>query len=730
MKIGIITFHFVSNQGAVLQCYAMQKYLESQGHEAYVINYQPSYHTVRYAAVKNPFIYARNTWKTNKGTSLIMRVCYWGYSFLRCCGLNLKGEDKKVQREFEEFMLRNFNLTDKYTTFNELVKSPPQFDAYISGSDQLWNPELLDQEFDGAYFLEFGPQNIPRITYAVSMGKEQNEKIKSELKKHCENLTAVSLREYSESSIKATGRDVHICIDPTLLLDSCEYDRIAKPNEEKEPYIFVYGFETTAEILEAVKLAQDKYNVKIINGSPHRVKLNCECSSVREYAPDKFLSYIKNAECVVTNSFHASVFSIIYQKDFITVAHSTRGLRMHELLGKLGLNCRLWNSNEFNLDKTIEWKDVAENIIKYRTQSTQFLKLALSGVRGEEIPHSDNVEVDYFEKSKVKYDELKAKYGYFKDDSLLKESASGGIATALAQTVISKYNGKVYGVAYNDGFKSSEYKRAETLKELEQFKGSKYFEANKKMSDGQTVYASVAKDLTDGHKVLFTGLGCEVGALKKYLEVHNVDTGNLFTVDIICHGPTFAKVHEEFISSLEEKYSSKIVEFSMRYKKKGWTPPYVRAVFANKKCYLKPFYETDLGYAFKTYSKNSCFNCQFKGKNHVADITIGDYWGIKSAMPEFNKNGVSIMLIRSKKGEELLKNIDTEQFLLGDANVDFAIENNKMFEQSRKKPYYYDKFENDFKQHGLHYACVNSPGYKIYKKTALKNRIKRVLKNI
>lgn len=333
--------------------------------------------------------------------------------------------------------------------------------------------------------------------------------------------------------------------------------------------------------------------------------------------------------------------------------------------------------------------------------------------------------------SKNKYDDIQVKYGYYKDDELVKKSASGGASSVFAETILSENNGRsevaIYGVVYSDDFKSARFQRASSYSDLDAFKGSKYIKADMKMANGEYVFGCIENDLCEGRVVLFTGLGCEVGALKKYLETHDVDDSNLYTVDLICHGPTLAVVQEDYVTALEKKFRSKITSFSVRYKKRGWKPPYVHAVFLNGKVYDKPLYETELGYAFNTYLRESCYSCNFKGANHPADLTIGDYGGVVPGMPAYNKNGVSIIFARTEKGKELLSRVDTSSFIIGDVDLDFALQNNKMFETSYAKAAYRDMFIKDFKEKGLHYACVHSPGYKQYTKVAIKKMIKRGL---
>ena len=363
MKVGLITFHFVSNHGGVLQCFASQTFLEREGYEVEIIDYRPSYHVVRYSAHKNPFQYARWYWKRFKTKSFFRQVVLTTRSFARCVYLNLKGTDKETAKQFNIFIENKLKLTKRYKTYKELQMDPPHCDAYVCGSDQLWNPEVLDYDFDPAYFLSFGNANIPHISYAVSTGRALSNEEQLKVKELCKGLSAVSLREYNEQIIKTIEKDVHVCIDPTLLLDEMDYASIEADNEEPEPYIFVYGFENSEEIHKALIAAKKMYHCKIINGSPHRIHLKVDALKLRDYGPDKFLTLIKNAQCIVTNSFHGTAFSIIYKKNFITVSHSSRGGRMIELLRKLGLTSRLWNSPEFQLDQVISYDKVYEKLI-------------------------------------------------------------------------------------------------------------------------------------------------------------------------------------------------------------------------------------------------------------------------------------------------------------------------------------------------------------------------------
>ncbi|WP_373261707.1 polysaccharide pyruvyl transferase family protein [Hungatella hathewayi] len=389
MKIGVITFHFVPNQGAVLQCYAIQTFLQRLGHDVKVIDYRPKYHTIRYSDWKNPFMYAAWYYKRFRKSGIIKCVEATILAFIRACQMDLDGRDKVRNRYFESFVKKNLNLTDTYYTLEDLRSSCTEFDVIICGSDQIWNTSLLNQEFDAAYFIDFGGANTRKIAYAVSIGNIPPESEMSKLRRLCAGLSAVSLREYNEDIINAIGRNVHICIDPALLLDKDVYELVEAPATAPPPYIFVFGFETTDTMLSAVRETVERSGLSIINGSPDRVKITGNVENIRDYGPDQFLTFIKNASIVVTNSFHGTVFSILYEKKFVTVPHSSRGNRMTQLLADIGLESCLWGHELFHMDEDINYQKIHERLSLLRSQSIAYLYAAISGKKGEEIENNE-----------------------------------------------------------------------------------------------------------------------------------------------------------------------------------------------------------------------------------------------------------------------------------------------------------------------------------------------------
>jgi coenzyme F420-reducing hydrogenase beta subunit len=289
--------------------------------------------------------------------------------------------------------------------------------------------------------------------------------------------------------------------------------------------------------------------------------------------------------------------------------------------------------------------------------------------------------------------------GYLDSDQKIMESASGGIATALSEHVI-KNGGYVAGVSYSEDFHSAEYLITNNLVDLDKLKGSKYCETNK-----GAIYKEVKALLDQEKQVLFIGLPCIVGALYHFVGGGN-RPDNLITCELICHGPTSQKVHEEYISHLEKKFRSKITKFSVRHKKTEWTPPYLRAEFENGKVFERPFYETEYGVAFRILGRESCYNCAFKGNNRCGDLMIGDFWGATKKDEFWNKHGVSVIFAETEKGDYLLNQL--KNVVLYKTDFETAVRSNHMVIESKKKHANRDKFGMMFSEKGLFYAANHS----------------------
>lgn len=392
MKIGIITFQLAWNCGAVLQCAALQKKLELCGHEVCVINYCPKYKEYRYKKYQNPFLVARGAYKSNNHLPTAKRIIKAGKSAVRAIlNYNPKSGRIKQKEDFTEFCNNYLNLTKKYSSLDELKASPPECDVYISGSDQLWNPNLTNGELDGAYFLDFGDDKIVKASYAVSACELDVQKNKEFLKRLLKNLDYISLRENEMKNEleMVASKEISVCIDPTLLLNAEQYeDMESRKIAEKEPYILVYALDNPGSdepLFNTVKFLSEQrnLNIKVISG-PHKWPYEYDAYQPRDgISPQEFLSYIKNAEVVVTNSFHATAFSIIYRKEFFVLTTPGRGARLVELLRKLGLeNQIISNRSQIeNIHSEINYFDVKKRLDEYCAYSNDYLSRVIYEVK-------------------------------------------------------------------------------------------------------------------------------------------------------------------------------------------------------------------------------------------------------------------------------------------------------------------------------------------------------------
>ncbi|MDU1414393.1 MAG: Coenzyme F420 hydrogenase/dehydrogenase, beta subunit C-terminal domain [Clostridium sp.] len=335
------------------------------------------------------------------------------------------------------------------------------------------------------------------------------------------------------------------------------------------------------------------------------------------------------------------------------------------------------------------------------------------------------------EKIDFNYHDIIGFQGYLLDDEKLIKSSSGGVARAFMETIL-KRKGIVFGATYSNDFYSAHYCYIENENEIERLIGSKYIYTDKKVSLNKktvSIYEAVSYFLELGKEVLFIGLGCDIAALSKLLGNRNVDTSNLYLVDLICQGPTFPKVEESYLKYLEKKFDSKVCDFSVRYKQLGWTPPYIRVKFENGKEYTESFYGSDFGYAFSKYSRPSCFKCKNKGENHKSDITIGDFWGLEKEDIGFNKNGVSAILVKTEKGKKLVDLLDETRFKIMRADVTKILVNNPMYYKCRKQNEQQEAFMQNLNVYGLHEATKKEIGSIKYSYFKIRRAIGKSIRN-
>lgn len=385
MKTGIITFHFPYNCGAVLQCAALQTVIRRLGHQVSVINYRPWYHQNRYTYLKNPFQFAKSRYM-ELGPSVpgYLRAAKSCMGFVRAVGSwRHYGARKKQDDRFSSFIETHLDQTKVYRSLARLRKNPPDCDLYISGSDQLWNCHLTEKRFDRAYFLDFGADSTVRVSYAVGADFTECEDSSVSLGQLLERFDAISLREdRCLETVREQCGDITVTrsIDPTLLLDAEDY--LCMESKEQlvaEPYILTYTMPNASqsEVYDAAELLSKKTGVKVVDISGNPSGANRRIPDNRICGPDEFLRYMRNADYVLTNSFHGTAFSVIMRKRFAVIPHTETGNRVTELLDSLALSGRYADSPQRAAElvcENIDYSTAEERLAALREQSMKYLR--------------------------------------------------------------------------------------------------------------------------------------------------------------------------------------------------------------------------------------------------------------------------------------------------------------------------------------------------------------------
>lgn len=326
MRIKTITCHDVYNLGASLQAYALAFYLHSCGHEVEIINYKPVYlRHYRLNGVPNP-----------RFDKPMLREAYQIAKFPFRLYNRLTSKRKKV---FDRFTAEYLPVSSPlYPDAASLKASPPEADLYIAGSDQIWNPVFQNGK-DPAFFLDFVPEGRKKISYAASFAVESLQAEDAQrMKLWLQNLDAIAVRESSGVALlHQMGLEGIQVADPVFLLPKEHWEHIAiTPGDED--YILVYDFDNNPNIRQIALHLAAETGRKIVSLFP----ADWADEVWADAGPREFLGAVLNASMVLSNSFHATAFSLIFRKDFY-VANRTEGInaRMKDLVSDIGLSDRL-----------------------------------------------------------------------------------------------------------------------------------------------------------------------------------------------------------------------------------------------------------------------------------------------------------------------------------------------------------------------------------------------------
>ena len=355
MKIGILTFHRAANYGAVLQCYALQEFLKQMGFDVSVLDY------------RQPFI--ENHYRRFDLKMLLANLACLNFKGLWNC---ISKRNKELN--FYSLFRENF-LTIDSKPFKDKNGIPADFDVYVIGSDQVWNPSMCDGKVDDVFWGRFRDSVSGKIiTYAASTTRKGLDSIGEQtLKVLLSNFNRISVREkdYNDYLEAVTHHPIYINADPTLLIGETKWSELCQHSRyaNKKGYILLYyvrSYPNNIRMMdEKAELLSSKTGLPVF-----KIGANTLCS------PEDFVCLIKNASYVVTSSFHGTVFSVIFKKTFWSFLYNdSNDNRYVSLLKTLGLDNQLVSADYSFENLIVEYNtDVDDRLNVIKTEATEYFK--------------------------------------------------------------------------------------------------------------------------------------------------------------------------------------------------------------------------------------------------------------------------------------------------------------------------------------------------------------------
>lgn len=762
MKIDIITRHAIPNYGSILQSYATQKAIEQLGHDSEIINYIKSDETNKNTVLTNCNI---------KGTGIKTKIKRILYYIVQSPNVS------RMNRHFTKFREKYLKQTPiEYNSSEELKQKLPQADIYCTGSDQVWG-KIGKDEYDKNYFLDFAPSNKKCITYAASFGvdklpKDLDENLENLLKKYDDIL----VRENSaENIIKEKGlKNVKQVLDPTLLLDKEKWNNICEKTKlDGKKYILVYQLHHNKEMENYVKNLEKHTKLPIYRVHPSLFYMMKPGKYINMPTPGQFVSYIKNAEYIVTDSFHGTVFSLIFNKNFVDILPGKTSTRITSILQLVGLENRIVRdyNNYHWLEEKIDYRNANKILEQERQKSLNEFKSAIEkeeqninllnkrkqctgcgccmqicpkgaiymskneegflepkidktkcincGLCLKRCPQINNIKTDVQkENDAIVEDNIKLDTEPVSNKNVKCYAARIKDDKTLSQSssggIFVAMANKILeenGIIAGATFKENLEVEHILIKEKQELQ--KLQGSKYVQSNTKDTFTQTKKALEEGKTVLYSGTPCQIAGLKQFL---NKDYSNLYTTDIVCHGVPSPEIFAKHVKYLEEKNKSKVVEYSFRDKaKKGWGLN-LKVKFENGKGYYK---DPMLDSYYKAFLhgdiyRECCYECKYANTNRISDVTLADFWQIEKIAPEFyNKRGNSAVIVNTEKGQTLFDKIK-ENIEFKETKIELISQGNLNLKRPTKRP--------KIREHV--YDGIDYKNYKQIEKKNLKFRIK------
>ncbi len=357
MKTGIVTHPLLTNYGGILQNFALQRVLRQLGHEPVTIDLVPEYPVYKYVR------------------SLCKTLLLWFVPGKRrpfASYRTMADRNAKVV----DFCRKHITLTERVRRYTPDIVARYGMEAVIVGSDQVWRARY--NRYPGYMedmFLRFVKEpDVKKLAYAASFGIDEwdySPELTERCKEHAAQFAGISVREASGVALcekHLQVQAVHV-LDPTMLLDRAEYEQVCKEvPKETSRFMAVYILDLSQSKKKiAEHMAQEKGLAVKYFSAHHNMKLTIE----------EWLAMFRDAEFVITDSFHGTVFSILFNKPFLTIGNPGRGMaRFHSLLNMFGLQDRLYQIGQepAKADKKIDWEKVNGRRVEWKVRSLEFLR--------------------------------------------------------------------------------------------------------------------------------------------------------------------------------------------------------------------------------------------------------------------------------------------------------------------------------------------------------------------